>query len=72
MTQTVEYSIAIPIEAKIEVDVQGPAGMTYEELLMSVTDVDLKEASLHIPQEQIVKAFIQAIAHNNISIKKTP
>lgn len=45
---------------------------SYEEILMSISDVDLKEATLHVEQGEILRAFIQAIALNNITIKKTP
>lgn len=72
MTNSIEYTITIPVKTTVVVEVMGNDCSSYEELLLSVKDADLKEASLHIPQEQIMRAFIQAIAENNISIKKTP
>ena len=62
------YQIHIPLHATIEIEIESSTEMNYGEILSHITEVDLKEASLHLPVEQITGSFIRAVAKNNLKI----
>ena len=50
-TPQMTYTIQIPLQTTIELEVIGGQVMSYSDILAQITEVDLKEASLHLPIE---------------------
>ena len=63
------YTIQIPLQATIEIEVDAELGTSYAEMLSSITEVDLKEAALQIPSEEINKSFIRSVAQNSLKVQ---
>lgn len=62
------YTVEIPITSMIEIEIHSPTTLSYAEILESISEVDLKEASLHLPIEDINSSFVKAVAKNKIRI----
>ncbi len=63
------YSIQIPLQATIEIEVGCGQVMSYSEIVSKITEVDLKEAALQIPSEEINKSFIRSVAQNSLKVQ---
>lgn len=66
------YSVQIPITSFIEIDIESSVSMSFSEIVSQINEVDLKEACLHLPVEDITKSFIRAVAKNNLKINAVP
>ncbi len=62
------YSIQIPLQTTIEIEIDGSKALSYADLLSMITEIDLREAALHLPIDDINKSFIKAVAKSNIKI----
>ena len=63
------YTIQIPLQTTIELEICGGQVMSYSEIVSQITEVDLKEASLHLPIEDINSSFINAVAQDALKIE---
>tara|TARA_B100001059_G_scaffold231717_1_gene268122 strand:- start:2706 stop:2915 length:210 start_codon:yes stop_codon:yes gene_type:complete len=63
------YKISIPLNTTIEIEVDGEGPLTYEEIIRQITDVDLKEAALQVPKNDIRKSFIKALLQDAVEIE---
>ena len=68
-TPQMTYTIQIPLQTTIELEVIGGQVMSYSDILAQITEVDLKEASLHLPIEDINSSFINAVAQDALKIE---
>ena len=62
------YSVQIPLQTTIEIEIDGSKALSYADILSMITEVDLREAALHLPIDDINKSFIKAVAKSNIRI----
>ena len=63
------YKISIPLNTTIELEVDGGGPLTYEDIIRQITDVDLKEAALQVPKNDIRKSFIRALFQDALEIE---
>lgn len=63
------YKISIPLNTTIEVEVDGGGPLTYSDIINSITNVDLKEAALHLSTNDIYSSLIRALAKDTLTIE---
>ena len=63
------YSVSIPLQTTIEIEIDGTNPMSFAEILSQITEIDLREAALHLPIEDINSSFIKAVARRSLKVK---